>query len=337
MIKFKCPCGADTYFDSVNCMSCGRTIGLNPNTWAFELIKERSHPDIEKSQGRSAICNNGFEYGVCNWIQEPDSQNGLCLACSFNRYIPRLDTQENISRWKVLELAKRRLLFNSLRLNIRWSSGWVLPNGGLLFDFLEDSRTSAKVDPTEFVSTGYSDGVITINLLEADPAQRAAQKTANNEVYRTVLGHMRHESGHYIWDLLHSENETRESFKHTFGDPEQNYHEALTDFYSNGQSPEWAENYITPYASSHPVEDWAEMWGHFLHIIDGLETAKEHHLIGSDSNQMSMREKLAAWQDLTIKLNEMNRSMGRNDLYPFVICEPVVQKFEYIDELISGL
>ncbi len=337
MIKFKCPCGADTYFDSINCAFCGAMLGLNPKTWNYEFLTKDGNTYPSKSMSSGAICKNGLQYGVCNWIRDPRSKNGLCFSCSFNRYIPNLETQENISRWKILELAKRRLFFNLLRLNIKWSSRWVSPEKGLLFDFLEDSRTSPNIHPAEFVSTGYSKGIITINVLEADPAQRAAQKAANKEVYRTVLGHMRHESGHYLWDMLQAESEIRKSFCRVFGNPGQDYEKALNKFYSKGQRPDWTDSYITPYASSHPIEDWAETWGHYLHIYDGLETAKAFNLVEPNSGQAGVRDRLKTWQDLTIKLNEMNRSMGLNDLYPFVINEPVIQKFEYIDEIIRAL
>ena len=164
MIKFQCPCGASTYFDSINCMSCGKMLGLNPETWNFEFLTKQHHSYPNKSIIPAAICKNGLQYGVCNWIRDPRSQDGLCLACSFNRYIPILGNRENISRWKILELAKRRLFFNLFRLNIRWPNRWIAPEKGLLFDFLEDSRTSPNIHPAEFVSTGYSNGIITIIL-----------------------------------------------------------------------------------------------------------------------------------------------------------------------------
>jgi hypothetical protein len=35
----------------------------------------------------------------------------------------------------------------------------------------------------------------------------------------------------------------------------------------------WQKSFISKYATSHPWEDWAETWAHYLHIMDMLETA----------------------------------------------------------------
>ena len=33
------------------------------------------------------------------------------------------------------------------------------------------------------------------------------------------------------------------------------------------------EDFISSYATTHPWEDWAETWAHYLHMADALETA----------------------------------------------------------------
>jgi hypothetical protein len=102
----------------------------------------------------------------------------------------------------------------------------------------------------------------------------------------------------------------------------------------------------------HPYEDWAETFAHYLHIRDTAQTAVAY---GSASRaprrraappprpRAGLRAARAApgdagaardWLPLTYALNALNRSMGADDLYPFVLTEPVIEKLELIDELV---
>ena len=325
LISFLCECGAPVSFDDEHCASCGSRIGFSPYEMKFRIISEDS---VEQYP----LCKNATNYGVCNWIASPHAREGLCLGCQFNRFIPNLGKTENLARWKVLERAKKRLLFSLLRLGITIKPGHELRDTGLLFDFLEDQ---SYITPHELssITTGYLNGVITINVLEAEPVSRVEQKVAANESYRTVLGHMRHESGHYLWSLLKNRSNLSEKFRNLFGEENANYSEALETFYQEGAQTNWPENFITHYASSHPLEDWAETWGHYLHITDGIETAKHFGLINEDPLTENFESKIESWKDITIKLNEMNRSMGKEDLYPFTINDVTRQKLLFADEV----
>ena len=115
------------------------------------------------------------------------------------------------------------------------------------------------------------------------------------------------------------------------------YRAALDRHYAEGPPDDWRENFISAYAASHPSEDWAECWGHYLHIYDALDTAWSQQLLGTQPAFMSMAERLAAWSRISLMLNELNRSVGRGDAYPFVINEAVAEKLDFIETTILHL
>ena len=113
------------------------------------------------------------------------------------------------------------------------------------------------------IITGYANGVITINILEADDVARVSARSALNERQRTILGHFRHESGHFLWDRLFKRLPLSSEFKAIFGDPDKDYQKSLNQYYKDGPQSDWSSRFITAYASSHPLEDFAETWNHF--------------------------------------------------------------------------
>ena len=179
--------------------------------------------------------------------------------------------------------------------------------------------------------------MITINTLEADNVARAAVREEMNESYRTVLGHLRHESGHFYWAQLAPDRNLREEFTALFGDESQDYAAALRRHYRNGPPEGWRQQYISAYAAAHPSEDWAESWGHYLHIHDALETANAHGLVDEPVEHMPMSRRIVRWRDLSLTLNELNRSVGLGDAYPFVINDTVAHKLGFVDRVIQRL
>jgi len=333
VIRFYCPrCAALVFFDSNSCEICKIRLVFNPAALRFEQLGESSN----SASGRVNLCRNGSDYGVCNWLAEQAAHGTLCYGCSFNRTIPNLTRNANIERWKIIEEAKKRLLFSVIRLGLSIRNGWEHPDTGLLFDFLEDKRCSPAAE-SPFVTTGFFEGVITLNILEADPAMRFAQQKAANEVYRTVIGHLRHEIGHYFYTLCSGKNELNEKLAIFFGDSSIDYAKALNRFYLKGPMHDWTDNYITPYASAHPLEDWAETFGHYLHIHDALETAASYQLINKPIDKISFDQKISDWRSISIGFNELNRSMGLSDAYPFVISERVAEKLRVVDDVIRFL
>jgi hypothetical protein len=47
-------------------------------------------------------------------------------------------------------------------------------------------------------------------------------------------------------------------------------------------------------------------------------------------------QQLEAWLSLTAALNAVNRSMGRDDLYPFVLVPAVIAKLQFVHDVING-
>jgi hypothetical protein len=335
--QFSCDCGSPVYFENSFCINCNSALGYSPVRNDILTLADWGEGVYRDLLGNAfRYCSNGEDYGVCNWLRPIEDASPFCMACQFNRTVPDQSRPENQRRWLALERAKKRLLYTLAQLNLPLISGWTDPRRGLLFDFVEDAR-STDAFPETFVTTGYLGGVITINALEADDATRVAVRDEMNESYRTVLGHLRHESGHYYWSLLDPDRDLLEDFRDLFGEERADYGEALDVHYRKGPPPQWQDRYISAYASAHPSEDWAECWGHYLHIYDALETAAAHRLLGVQPAVMSMAERLSAWTRISLMLNELNRSVGRGDAYPFVINELVAEKLDFIELAIQRL
>ena len=326
MKSFYCECGHHLFFDSTECVSCGRPVAFDPQSLDMQVLE----PAADNGRG---LCANGSEYHVCNWLQT-NSERIFCLACDLNRTIPNLAEPINQTRWAGLEAGKKRLIYSLLRLQLPIVSRHV-DETGLCFDFLEDGRTNAQKFGDVFHHTGYADGVITINVLEADPAAREATREAMNEQYRTVLGHMRHESGHYFYEKLFDQID-HEKLKRLFGDFSRDYATDLQRYYDNGPPEDWSREFISAYSSAHPLEDWAESWAHYLHLTDALETAAAHGIL-TNVEQLDFTEKLGQWRKLSIVLNELNRGFGVSDAYPFVISERAGEKLVFVHDLIRSI
>lgn len=291
-------CRNTVFFENVQCLHCQSALGYHPDLGMVAMPRTGLYP-----------CLNHTYYNVCNWLTtRPDE---LCRACRLNRTVPA-DT----ARWWRLEVAKKRLVYSLLQLG--------LPLEGLQFDFL--------LPVGHPVLTGYANGLITINATEADDPTREQMRVDMNEPYRTLVGHLRHESGHHYWRLV----EDLDGFRRLFGDERADYQASLDRHYAQGPPPDWQERgHISAYASMHPSEDWAETWAHYLHMRDTLETAREFGMgrPGLDS----FPELTQDWSRLTFALNCINRSMGISDLYPFVLSPKVLEKLTWIHHFLGAL
>jgi hypothetical protein len=336
MKQFYCQCGQAVFFDSERCLNCGSRLGFDPRTMNMLAVHPRGNR-WQCADGRLfRLCDNTLRYDVCNWLVPEVEEHPLCLGCQFNRTVPNQSVPANKLRWQRLEEGKKRLFYTLMQLRLPLENGWDQPESGLLLDFIEDERSNQAFAET-FVTTGYMGGVITLNALEADDAAREAQRLQMNETYRTVLGHLRHESGHYYWQHLLRHEDLLEDCRMLFGDERSDYQAALDRYYAAGPVADWQSQFISSYASAHPAEDWAESWGHYLHIYDALETAAAHGLIGTGPNDMSMDSRIATWRSLSITLNELNRSVGRRDAYPFLLNDAVGEKLVFVERVIRRL
>jgi len=346
---FECQsCGQVVYFENTHCERCGHRLGyLSAATMLYALEPDGDAWQTLGSEKRAVrFCDNAA-HDACNWLLPADAPDAFCAACRHNRTIPDLSIPENLMRWRRLELAKHRLFYSLLRWQLPLRDRTDDPEHGLVFDFIGDSPDAAVPN----VLTGHDNGVITIAIAEADDAERERRRTQMHEPYRTLLGHFRHEVGHYFWDVLIRDGGNLDACRAIFGDDSVDYDAALKRHYEQGAPANWQENYVSAYASTHPWEDWAETWAHYLHIVDTVETASAFGIrvqprITRDQTMAanfnidpyrgaSMQEIIDAWLPLTFAVNNLNRAMGNADLYPFVLSPAVVSKLGFVHDVVT--
>jgi hypothetical protein len=334
MKRFSCPvCRKEVHFDNSVCLSCEAALAFDSDAIRFAALSR----DTQSPRP----CANRDVAG-CNWLARDGTK--FCPACMHNRTIPDTSDPGKVANWRAIEQAKRYLFYSLLR--------WGLPHplrsdevpDGLAFDFLADSATPDAPS----VLTGHADGLVTLNIAEGDDAEREARRTAMGEPYRTLIGHMRHEVGHYYWQVLVRDAGRLDAFRDLFGDDRQDYGEALKRHYAQGPRSDWRDSFISSYASAHPWEDFAETWAHYIHIVDSSETAHAFGMslrdrTGGDVEmdtdpyrRGTLAETLADWVPLTVAMNAINRSMGQPDLYPFVLSDAVERKLGFIHDLIHA-
>ena len=367
--SYRCHCGSPVFFRNSECLTCGTPLGydsalatlipLMPGPTVHTWVQWQPEPTPLLTQVYIR-CDNLATPAACNWLILIDSLEGersiqpLCQACRLNRTIPDLNDAahpDNGVLWGRIELAKRRLFSSLLALGLPVASLTEDPVSGLAFDLIRSP------DGGPPVLTGHKEGLITLNLLEADDAVREAMRSAMREPYRTLLGHFRHEIGHYYWDRLVRGTAWMDGFRALFGDETQDYAASLQKNYREGPPAQWWLHYVSAYASTHPWEDWAECWAHYLHMRDTIDTAVSLGLANDhlDSAQLEFTpfkmdalyqqqhpeaqqflDFLNDWMRLTTLLNEMSRSMGQPDFYPFVLPREVVAKLHFIHLLVTS-
>ncbi len=338
-------CNNSLYFENTVCLNCNHTVGFDSQQLSMLTIQKNpgnaDYSDI-KNNYSYRYCQNA-QQGNCNWLVPANSTFTFCLACDLNRTIPPLNNPQSKERWDKIEIAKHRLIYSLLRLNLPVLKKINNSIEGIAFDF------KADVSPDEKVMTGHDEGVITLNIDEADDAERVKHKLDLGEKYRTLLGHFRHEIGHYYWDVLIQKSNYLNEFRRLFGNETIDYEEALQNYYKATPITNWQNQFISVYATSHPWEDWAETWAHYMHVMDTLETAywfgvglstpqlnqnNMNTVITVDPYTVSDFKKLFdMWVPLTFAVNNLNRSMGYSDFYPFIISEKIVEKLSFIHDV----
>jgi hypothetical protein len=328
---FTCACGGRVFFENYLCLRCGRQLGFVPAAHLLSAIESRDGAWLALATGELVRkCANNVEHGICNWTVPAGDDETLCQACRLNHVIPDLSNAENVALWSEMERAKRRLIYALNKLGLPILSKRDSPERGLAFDI------KAEIGSTT-VLTGHADGLITLKLDEADDVVREKVRIAMHERYRTVLGHFRHEIGHYYWNVLIERGPLLEEFRALFGDEREDYGEALKRHYAN-DAPYDSERYISAYASAHPWEDWAETWAHYLLVDDTFETATSLGFApqAASATLDGFDGWMARWIELAIALNELNRSLGLPDAYPFELSTTVQAKLRFVDAAIGG-
>lgn len=356
---FSCACGRPVFFRNSLCHGCGAALGYEPRRGQVMALDPGPEENTWHVDGDAQTlyrrCGNFDTIAGCNWLV-PASADGrfqpLCQACRLNRTIPDLTQPDHAELWRRIELARRRLVSQLISLGLPVASRVAGDDRdaerGLMFDVL------APLPGAPAVMTGHASGLITLNLDEADDAVRERIRAAMREPYRTLLGHFRHEVGHYYWDRLVDGTPWLDGYRELFGDERDDYAAALQRHYANGPAPDWAQRHVSSYASTHPWEDWAETWAHYLHMVDTHDTALS---FGLDARTVAIEiEPFGAdvlwrpddpgaahflsfvneWVALTSVLNELSRSMGQHDFYPFVLPRPVVAKLQFVHLVVQA-
>ncbi|MFW6850409.1 zinc-binding metallopeptidase family protein [Burkholderia gladioli] len=349
MKTFHCGnCGQLVFFENVRCERCEAPLGYLPEVGevgAFEIDASSGqwrslHPSVAGQLYRP--CHNYSVENVCNWMVPADSPASYCESCALTETIPDLSNPDNRPLWYRTEAAKRRLVYTLTMLGLPVESRLLAPERGMSFAF----KAATESEP---VMTGHANGLITLNLAEADDAERERVRAAMHEPYRTLVGHFRHEIGHYYFDRLIVGSAWQEAFRERFGDERADYQAALDAHYQNGAPAGWEDSYISEYASMHPWEDWAETWAHYLHMVDTLDTANACGLVldpddeslphlddQTSVDEASFGNLMRRWFPLTYALNSLNRSMGVADAYPFALSPAVVAKLRFVHRVISA-
>jgi hypothetical protein len=333
---FSCPsCGQLVFFHNSVCLRCSSDLAFDP----VEATMVVPRPDQVR-------CVN-LGLAACNWLAAgEDHDPELCLSCRLTRTRPDDGDQQAMAAFADAEQQKRRLVFQLLELGLPIEPYDEATDSGLAFDLL-----SSRFDN---VMTGHDDGVITLDLAESDDVHREQVRAQMGEAYRTVLGHLRHEVGHYYWDVMVADSpRDLARFRVLFGDETESYADALDRHYQHGPPADWAERHVSQYATMHPWEDWAETFAHYLHIRDALQTAASFGLAvtGPDietpdpvdeltahpsepEDEHPIADLVADWLALSYALNAMSRSLGNDDLYPFVLAPAVVTKLNFVHRLV---
>lgn len=352
MRLFTCSsCQQIVYFENSKCVTCGRALAYVANLGELTALEPAEGapagtfvalaPRLKK--GRVRMCGNHIDHGACNWAMPEADTHRFCQACRLNDVIPNLSEPDAKTAWIKIEEAKRRLVYQLLMLGLPVEPRTEQPRG-LAFAFKKDLPGEEKV------MIGQESGLITLNIAEADSPFREKTRLSLGESYRTLLGHFRHEIGHYYCERLVLGSSFEGPFRELFGDERASYDDAVAVHYRNGAPADWATKYVSAYATMHPHEDWAESWAHCLHMLDTLETARSFGLevrsnVAKSESKLEVATKRIdledfdeiskAWVPLTIALNNLNRSMGLRDLYPFVLPELALRKIRFVYDVIQ--
>ncbi len=346
MKTFTCTCGNTLYFENTHCVQCERKLGFLPDVLTVSALERVGEDEWlalapEAEGGHYRCCRHYTDQDACNWMVPVDDPEPYCTACRLNQVIPNLDKPGNRALWIRIEQRKRRLIYDLRRHRLPVFPKTTHPNTGLAFAFLESNPGPEDIQP-EFsddhqgnqIMTGHADGLITINLAEADDVERERMRVQMNEQQRPLLGHFRHESGHYYWDRLVANGPLINRVRELFGDERMDYGSALDNYYNQGARPDWQDHYVSAYASVHPWEDWAECWAHLLQITDTLETAVAIGLAPPRAMDSDMDVRIRYWIELAVKINLLNRSLDQPDPYPFLLSPPVVEKLKLVEQVI---
>jgi hypothetical protein len=335
-------CGGPVFTENTSCVTCSSALGYSSTVGRVLALSGAggNHVVLPDATVERRCANRVI--AACPWLAPEGSWGGLCLSCRLTRTRPADTDGAGLAAFALAEAAKRQLVIQLLDLRLPVEPRQEFPDRGLAFDLLSSAQAP--------VTTGHADGVITLDLAESDDAHREQMRVQMAEPYRTLLGHLRHEVGHYYWSRLVDGTPWLDRVRTLFGDDTEDYAEAVQRHYAVGPPDGWQESHVSAYATTHPWEDWAETFAHDLHIRDTVQTAAEYGVSvrgpreGRGPNLASRPTDgeagldllIGTWLPLSYALNALNRSMGRDDLYPFVLTGPALAKLRVVHDIVDA-
>ncbi|MGN6528505.1 MAG: zinc-binding metallopeptidase family protein [Burkholderiaceae bacterium] len=362
---FRCRCGRPVFSRNDVCLACGTPLGYDPELVLLRPLAPTRDPAVWRAMRTRGVgstaplhtyrrCANWTSAAPCNWLLRDDAaakEQPFCRSCRLDRTVPDPTDRDNAALWLKVEVAKRALVSQLIALGLPVASRVSEdPQRGVMFDLLRSPPEGPRV------MTGHADGLITLDIEEADDVHRERVRAEMHEPYRTLIGHLRHEIGHYYWLRLVAGTPIEEPCRAVFGDERADYAAALQRHYAEGAPPDWRDRHVSAYASAHPAEDWAETWAHYLHMVDVLDTARSFGLVAHHNEvqyepfgidvldtpdgratpeDTAFLALVNGWIELTGALNELTRSMGEPDFYPFVLSRPAVRKLRFIHRVVQ--
>ena len=329
MRTYDCQCGGLLFFESTQCLKCKCDSGMCTSCRTVTSIdrKDQSTWVCGNKQCGTQIqrCGNFSPNAICSRLIPVGDADALCDYCQLTEVIPDLAIDGNIEKWRRLEHAKQRVLhqIDQIGLMFRDSGGTLVPK--LSFEFKDGAKGP--------VSTGHDQGQIVVNIIEADSVQRERTRVEFGEPQRTLVGHFRHELGHFFWDrLVQFDNARLTNFRNVFGDETNpNYDAAIASFYQTGPAQNWKTSYVSAYATMHPWEDFAETFATYLEIRSVVDNA--NHFMSSGVSTSDFDALIKCHCKVGMMANEFNRDMGLLDLVPQVFVGPVIEKLKLIHSL----
>jgi hypothetical protein len=335
-------CQHELDFESMSCPNCDSSVGYVSDRRDVVVIVADG-PARYSVDGDSAAqwrCLNA-SWG-CNWMLPADGGDVWCLSCRLTRGRPDEADPAAVVAWSAAEAAKRRLVFQLGELGLPIEPRSPTTPRGLAFDLVHVPGASAV--------TGHDRGIITLDLSEADERHRDELRRNLGESFRTLIGHLRHEVGHYYFAHLVGQHDRILEFRALFGDERIDYSSALDEHYRRartGDDKADLSRFVTAYAAAHPLEDWAETFAHYLHTLDGLQTADSHGLAArsredggrvksASSSPVSFSSILERWLPVAEMINAIADGLGSSRPYPFTLSPVVVTKLEFVHACVTA-
>jgi hypothetical protein len=353
MKVFHCnQCSSQVYFENTVCGVCQAYLLFVPSQMQMAAASMPANADLSATANGGSMQQLGLKpcaqrqfAAQCNWALPTQAPEADCISCQLTRLAASAPVTQNWLRWQLAEAAKRRLLFTLLSLRVPFAPKQSATDAfGLAFEWKVPMANTPVI-------TGHADGVITLNLQEADDDKRESTRVAFAEPLRSVLGHLRHELSHHLQQRFVTTPDLVARFRELFGDERQPYAPALQHHYQNGPPADVSQRFISAYASAHPWEDWAETCAHYLLMVDAVETADAWGLhldpgVGLATTAGQTRSDLGLpmqaedlvfghWLPVARFLNAMARSLGSRDSYPFVIPTPVLDKLRFVQDVLQ--